>query len=132
MLLETIVAGLLLAVMLGIVLRALGVSAIERRRVEQRAIALQEAAGALERAAALRWDDLHPDRLAQIKLTPTVDNLLSQPTLTWTVTPDESPPGAKRIRVDLSWQDLRGQQPASVRLNYWAYPPAGNSAQEAP
>ncbi|MEX2113398.1 MAG: hypothetical protein WD845_09445 [Pirellulales bacterium] len=132
MLLEALVAGLLLAVMLGLVLRALSVTAIERRRVDHRAIALQEAAGVLERATALSWDDLDPQRLARIQLSPTVDDLLPQPTLVWTVTPDESQPGAKRIRVDLAWRDLRGQQPASVRLNYWAYAPAEIAAKEAP
>ncbi len=62
MLLEAIVAGVLLAVMLGLVLRTMTLGAIERRRTDHRAIALQEAAGALERAAALPWDQLTEQR----------------------------------------------------------------------
>ncbi len=105
--------------------------AIERRRTDHRAIALQEAAGAMEQAAALRWDEITPDRLARIELSPDVDQLLPRPELTWSVADDASA-GAKRVRLNLTWMDLRGEQPANVHLNYWAYSPLPAAAKENP
>jgi hypothetical protein len=132
MLLEAIAAGALLAVMLVLVLRAMSATALERRRTEHRAIALQEISGAMERAAALPAQEISPETLDRIQLSPTLDDLLPRPKLTWTVTPDDALPGAKHIRAVLAWQDLRGGQPADVRLDYWAFTPPTVASQEAP
>jgi hypothetical protein len=132
MLLEAIVAGALLAVMLGLVLRAMTLGAIERRRTDHRAIALQEAAGAMEQAAALPYDEITPERLARIQLSSKVNKLLPRPALTWTVTQVDASPPARQVRLDLTWQDLRGVRPADVRLNYWAYSPSPVAAKENP
>jgi type II secretory pathway component PulJ len=131
-LLEAIAAGALLAVMLALVLRAMSATAVERRRMEHRAIALQEVAGAMERAAALPAQEISPETLDRIGLSPKIDDLLPRPKLTWTVTPDDSLAGAKHIRAVLTWQDRRGGRQADVHLDYWAFTPPIVAAQEAP
>jgi hypothetical protein len=131
-LLEAVAAGALLAVMLALVLRAMSATAVERRRTEHRAIALQEITGAMERAAALPAQEISPQALERIGLSPKIDDLLPRPKLTWTVTPDDSPAGAKHIRAILTWQDLRGGQPAEMHLDYWAFAPPTVASQETP
>jgi hypothetical protein len=130
-LLEAIVAGALLAIMLTLVLRAMTVTAVERRRTEHRATALQELAGAMERATALPAQEISPQKLERISLSPWIDDLLPQPKLTWTVT-DEAAPDAKHIRAVLTWQDLRGQHPARVHLDYWAFAAPNTASPEVP
>jgi hypothetical protein len=132
MLLEAIAAGALLAVMLALVMSAMSATAVERRRMEHRAIALQEIAGAMERAAALPAREISPEKLERIALSPAIDDLLPRPKLTWTVTPDDSLAGGKHIRAVLTWQDLRGGQPADVHLDYWAFAPPNAASQEVP
>lgn len=131
-LLEAIAAGALLAVMLALVLRAMSATAVERRRMEHRAIALQEIAGAMERVAAMPAQEISPEALDRIGLSQSIDDLLPRPKLTWTVTQDKATPDAKHIRAMLTWQDLRGQQPARVHLDYWAFTPPTAASQVAP
>ena len=131
-LLEAIAAGALLAVMLALVLRAISATALERRRMEHRAIALQEIAGAMERAAALLPQEISLEMLDRIQLSPAIDDLLPRPKLTWTMTPDDSLAGGKHIRAVLTWQDFRGSQPADVSLEYWAFAPPNAASQVLP
>jgi hypothetical protein len=128
---EAIAAAALLAVALALVIRAAGGTALERRRMEHRAIALQEIAGVMERAAALPVADVSAETLNRIQLSQQIGDLLPHPQLTWTVAQDEATPDARHIRAELTWQDLRGTQPASMHLDYWAFmPPAATSLEE--
>ncbi len=127
MLMEAVAAGALLAVLLIISLRVMAAAALERRVVEKRTVAIQEAANAIERASALSWEQITPERLAEIRLSPAVEQFLAGAKLAWTVEPTASGPTAKHIRAELTWQSPNGAPSAPVRLNYWAYaPPAGS------
>jgi hypothetical protein len=132
LLLEAGVAGALLAVLLAISLRVLATTAIERRAVEKRAVALEEAASAMERAAALPWDQLTPERLAQIRLTSGVEKILVGAKLQWTVEPSTSGPTARHLRATITWQSPTGAPHAPVRLSSWAFAAAGTARGESP
>jgi hypothetical protein len=121
MLLEAIVAATLLAVLLVVSLGVLGAMARERRAVEKRAIALQEAAGALERARAIPFEEITDGRLAEIRLSPSIEEVLPGAAIAWKVEPVETTPPARHIQAEVSWQSPVGGGMAPVRLNYWAY-----------
>jgi Tfp pilus assembly protein PilV len=131
-LLEAAIAAGLLAVLMTAWLRVATFVAVERRVAEKRAIALQELAGAIERARALPWSQLTPDELATIHLSPQVEACLPGATLSWTVTPATSGPSARHIRAEIAWQSPTGAPSAPVRLSYWAYAPPKASAGGSP
>jgi len=81
-LLEVVAACGLMAVLVAVCLQMLAVTAATRRTVERRAIALQEAANLLERASALAWPDITPERLAEIDLGPRCAKSFRGPWLT--------------------------------------------------
>lgn len=131
LLLEAIVAAALLAVLLGVSLRVLGATAVQRRGVEKRVVALQEAAGAMERARALAWDELTLERLEEIAISPEAEPILSGASVRWTVEDSTSQPATRHVVVEITWQSPAGPT-APVRLNYWAYAPQGASPGGAP
>jgi hypothetical protein len=132
-LLEAIAAAALLAVLVTVCLRMFALTALERRAVEKRAIAMQEAANAIESVAALPWDQVTPERLAEIELSPSVKEILPGGALKLSVEPATTgPPGTigpqgKHVRVELTWTNATGGVDAPVRLAYWAYPRPGAS-----
>jgi hypothetical protein len=132
MVLEALVAAALLAVLLVISLRVLAAAALERRAIEKRAVALEVAAGAIERATAVPWDQLTPERLAEIRLPPSVERILAGAKLTWTLEPAGSGPAAKHIRAELAWRSPTGAPEAPLRLSYWVYAPPESLAGGSP
>ena len=131
-LLEAIVAAALLAVIGTVLLRSLGLANLERRAVQQRAIAQVELASAVERAAAMSWDDLTPQRLARLQLPPDCLPLLPDGRLTWTVEHLTAAPEAKHVRAEITWR-MPGSGPSPpCRLNFWVYRAATASAGGVP
>ena len=130
--LEAMVAGMLLAVLITLTLRMFAAAAVERRVVEKRTIALEQVAGAIERTSALAWDEITLERLAKIRLAPSIEQILPGAALAWTLEPADSNPSAKHLRAELSWQNPTGAPAAPVRLNYWVYQPASDSAGGSP
>ena len=131
-LLEAAAGGALLAVLVVILLRVLGAAALERRAVERRAIALQVAAGAVERATALEWNEIDAERLAEIRLSEGVSQILPGATLTWAVEPVQATPKAKHIQAEVAWRSPTGAAGAPVRLHYWAYAPEQTASGTVP
>ncbi len=131
MLIEAAVAGALLAVLTLVAVRVLAAASLERRRVDQQVIALQEAAGAMQRVTALPWDELTAERLAEVRLSEGAPRALPGAELRWTVEPTEAVPAAKHIHVQLSWQSPNGAPQRPVRLDYWAFAPAGTTTETA-
>lgn len=119
LLVESVAAVIVLIAALGVTVRLLGFVASERRSAERRQFAAQAAANAMEQIAALDWDDLTPDRLAQVRLDDTPAALLPGGRLAATVhEPGESdPPGVRRVRVEVRWRGSSGQDVAPVRLS---------------
>jgi hypothetical protein len=128
MLVEAVVAAALLAVLLGVSLRVLGAVGGERRAIEKRAIALQEAAGAMERARALAWNEITPERLQSIGLSPSAAQILTGAAMRWTVEPAATGPPARHLRLQITWQNPSGGPSPPLQLDSWAYAPLSSQA----
>ena len=72
LLIEVIAACGLTAVLLALCVQMLSLTALERRHIERRAIALQEAANLIERASAMPFDELSDAKLAELTISPEV------------------------------------------------------------
>jgi hypothetical protein len=116
--LETIVAGVLLAATMTVCLQLLGAHAAQRRAMQQRETAVREAANVMEHAAALPFRELTPLRLAEIRLSPEASAALPEGELTIDLAA-VSGDAAKRITVSLRWQDRNGQWLQPVQLTAW-------------
>lgn len=121
-LLEVVVAFGLLAVLITVCLKMMVSTAVGRRAVERRAVALQEAANIIERIAAMPWDQVTPERLADVELSPQVREILPGAAVELKVeaSADAGPPG-KRVGLEITWTNAAGDSDAPVRLSYWAY-----------
>lgn len=126
-LIEVLTACGLLAVLLALCIQLLSLTAIERRHVERRAIAMQAAANLVEQASIVPFDQLTDEKLAAIETSSGIARLLPDVMTTFTVVEDREDSTAKRIRVEIQWNGRGGRREPPVRLTYWAY----DSAQQA-
>ncbi len=127
-LLELIVACGLMAVLVTLSVQLLTAAATQRRAVDQRSLALAEAANVAEQISGLAWDELTAERLSKITLSPAAQQSLPQGKLLVTSTPDETAPAGQRITIEITWHAATGEPAAPVRVNLWAYRPAGGGA----
>ena len=118
--LEVIVGCGLLAVLLAVCVQLLSVEALERRNYERRAIALQEAANIIERVSAMPFEEITPQRLGDIQLSPEVEQILPGGAAQLFVEEEKGKVPSKRVRVEIKW-GTAGRTEAPVRLTYWAY-----------
>jgi prepilin-type N-terminal cleavage/methylation domain-containing protein len=120
-LLEILVSCVLLATLLTLCLQLVGVSAAQRKSAGLRETALLEAANALERVYAGRWEDLTPETAGRLSLSDQAASSLPGGNLTVEVQTPEDDPAAKRIAVEVRWEPGRGKPPEHVRLVAWKY-----------
>jgi hypothetical protein len=127
-LLEVVVAFGLLAVLLTICLQMLAATAVQRRAVDRRAVAVEEAANIIERISALPWDQVTAERLAAIRLSPDAGHSLPNGAVTLAVESSADGPRGKQVQLAITWSDPAGETERPVRLSYWMYaPPTGSS-----
>lgn len=117
--LETIVAGVLLAATMSVCLQLLGAHAAQQRTAQQRQTAMREAANAMERAAAVPFRELTPQRLAEIQLSPEASTALPDGELTVELAPVPDDSAARRVTVSIRWQDRNGEWVKPVQLTAW-------------
>jgi hypothetical protein len=122
-LLEVVVGCGLLAVLLAVCVQLLSVTALERRDIERRAIAMEEAANLIERVAAMPYTDITPEALKKIKLSPDVEQILPGGSAQLSVDAEEGEVPAKRVHVAIQWSTPAGTTETPARLTYWVYPP---------
>ena len=115
-LLEVMAAGALLAVAMTLAVHALGGMAADRRALDRRREATQEAANLMERLAATPWDDLTTEALAPVALSPEAAGALPDGTLKIAVS---SRGTLKRLAVEIRWRGQGGPPEAPVRLTSW-------------
>jgi hypothetical protein len=129
-LLEIIAAFGLMAVLVAVCLQMLSVTALARRAVERRAVALQEATNLLERVSTLPWSDITAERLSKFDVAPSVREILPgvAARLAVEATGDAGPP-AKQIRVEITWSNAAGDTDAPLCLCAWTYAPATEAAR---
>lgn len=118
---EVIVASGLLAVLIAIVLQALGAIAAERRATEKRTAALAEAANIMEQVTSLSWREIDESRLNAIATSPSLEKIAPGLNLKVGLEPVSSSPPAKHVWVNISWPNNAGRMEAPVRLDYFAY-----------
>ncbi len=116
-LLEVATAGALLAVAMTMSVQVLGWLAADRRAVDCRREAAQEAANVMERLAATPWDDLTPEALGAATLSPEALKALPGGTLKATVVPVGA---LKRLAVEVRWVAAGGRPESPVRLTSWS------------
>lgn len=98
----------------------------ERREFQRRLFAEVEAANALERASALKWEEVSPSAPLPIELSAAARETLPQGSLkidVMALDASDLAPAARKVRVEVGWKDRAGQAAKPVRLTKWLYPP---------
>ena len=122
-LIDAAVATALLAALLTFSLRAMTTMAAGRRAGEHRAVAVQLAAGALERAGALAWDDLTSEKLAALAHDHPIDAALSGAQLKLFVDESTGDPSGRHVCAEISWP-TNSKPTKPVKLHRWFHRPA--------
>lgn len=122
-LVELTIAAVLLGVAMTATVQILGWVAAERRSLERRQCAAQEAANLMERLAARPWNRLSPAEVRDVALSEPARRLL--PGAELTVAVDEpsrtGPVASKRIALRIRWRNRAGGWDAPVRLSSWTF-----------
>ncbi len=119
--LELLFAGALLATLMTVCLQMLAATAAQHRAAEDRQTAIREAANLMERLGAISFDDLTPQRVAQVQLSQQARRALPGGELEIELNGPADQPAVKRIVVLLRWQDKTGRFVRPVRLVAWRY-----------
>jgi type II secretory pathway pseudopilin PulG len=125
---ELVFAILIVSVMLLTLARVMSIAANQRRELGRRQIAVQEANNLLERITGRDWDEIDESKLASIELSPRAKQSLPAAELRIQVQPEDGPPPAKRIVVEVGWQAHGPDAVATVRLSAWKH----RRAEDAP
>jgi hypothetical protein len=123
MLLETAVACVLLVALAGVCLKSFAAAAAQRLAIDQRQIAIREAANVLEKLTATPWDDV--DKAADKSFADAAQKSLPKELdggeVKVEIAPAAGEPAAKRLAVTIRWQDKDNQWVEPVRLTAWRY-----------
>jgi hypothetical protein len=122
-LIEVLAACGLTAVLLALCVQILSLTALERRHIERRAIALQEAANLVERASALPFGDLSAANLAELSLSPEVAAILPHAKSSFSITDEPGDLPARRVRLEIRWQGRGGREESPANLTFWTFAP---------
>ena len=121
-LLDAMVATALLAVTITLSAQAISTISRAQRSAEDRSIALQIAAGALERVAAWPSQQVTADKLDEYSREHPTSDALPGTELVLTVDEVADEPAARRICSEVRWRDGAAFS-KPVRLYYWLYRP---------
>jgi hypothetical protein len=125
--LEVTLALVVLSVVVTALAQLLATAAAHRRASEERRLALQEAANQAERLALWSWDETSPERLGGLKASGDLLAAVPSATLNVALSDEVGPPAAKRVRIDVQWNDAAGQPAQPVGLTLWKHRPAEDS-----
>jgi prepilin-type N-terminal cleavage/methylation domain-containing protein len=109
----------ILAVAMSVTVQVLGGIAAQRRAIERRQYAAQEAANVLERFAARPFDGLTPEAARSVSLSDDARQALPGAELTVIVDDKAASPDSKRVAVRLRWRQRSGEWETPVRLTTW-------------
>lgn len=118
---ELVITSLLLSALIVSAIPALSWAAKQRREVERRQAGLEFLENQLERLTALSFDELTPERAGAVKIPEAFRDRWPEATLSARVI-DEPEERAKRINLELRWQEQRGGPTVPIRLTAWIYP----------
>lgn len=120
-LIELTIASLLLGTAMGLIAPALIWIARERRAADRRQEALQEVQNVLERLTARPWEAVTADLAGETQIDERVRDQLPEAKLSVEVTTVPDDTEAKRIAVELKWENGPERPAAPVRLTAWIY-----------
>lgn len=120
-LVEVTITALLLVVAMTVTAQLLGWVAAERRAVERRQCAIQEAANLMERLTSRPWSELTSETLARVPLSDEARQTLPGAELSVAAETSTAPVAARRLSLRLRWRNRSGGWEAPVRLTAWAY-----------
>ncbi len=121
--LEVSLAAVLLAGVLSVCLQMLGAVGTQHRSAEARRTAAREAGNVLERLKEVAWDDLATEVLAGVQLCEEASQALPGAKLSIEVSTAADDPDAKRLAVQIRWQDRSGRFVRPVQVVAWRYRP---------
>jgi hypothetical protein len=120
MLVEVLMAGLLLGLAMFMAVSLLAGVAGQRRSVERRGWALQEAANAMERLSAIPFEQLSQEvATAQAKLSASAEKVLHGGQIEVKISDEKVGPPMKKIEVAVHWSATNGFKERPVRLTSW-------------
>lgn len=120
---ETAMSAVMLMIAMSLIARVVGWTAAERRNLDHRQWAVQEAANLMERVSARPFEKLSTESLKELALSPEAVRTLPDASLHIDVA-DHDPAGgddSKRISLRLRWRGRSGEWEAPVRLTSWVY-----------
>lgn len=118
-LVELIVALVLLGTVMSIVVPALGWMGHLNRHSLQRQEAIQGLGNLMDELTSRPYEELTSEAAANVELPPALKDQL--PGATLQVEIQEAEPKAKRIRLELGWNQRNGRPLAPMRLTAWVY-----------
>jgi prepilin-type N-terminal cleavage/methylation domain-containing protein len=120
-LIELMVTLVIIAIAISLTVEVIGWVAAERRSLDRRHCALQEAVNLMERLTARPFEQLTADSVRDAVLSQDVAGSLPHGELTVSVRDENTPVNSKQVRVQIRWQSRTGQWQAPVRLTSWVY-----------
>lgn len=115
---EVAVTVLMLAVAMTTILHVLTWVAMERRAIERREWALEEAANLMERIAARPWKDVNAGAVKPLTLSEHLRGSLPDAELSIAVD-EKAGPQLKRVAIRIRWRNQAGTWVAPVRITSW-------------
>src|SRR5205085_259811 len=98
----------------------------EHARITERRIYAEQAIGAVaEQIGSMAWDEVTSESASRIGVPAALVEHLPGAKLAVAVK-EESSPAAKRIMLELTWQDRHGQTVEPLRLTTWEFPAAAS------
>jgi len=122
---ELMISGALLATVMVTLVPLLQWISLERRKGHLRQLAQQECANILEHLSTQPWNNINAEQAKGVELSASVQKDLRKPELEIHVIESSAPLPAKKIAVQLSWNNRAGVQMAPVRLTSWRYQQKG-------
>jgi prepilin-type N-terminal cleavage/methylation domain-containing protein len=123
-LLEIMLAAGLLGVLMTVSVQMMRVIGDRQRAAERRAAALQTVQALAEKLGNMPWDQLF-DVAEKIEIPQPMRRHLPGARFSVSVNKESEPTLAKRVIVELRWNNPRGQNSAPVRMTTWVFPDAG-------
>ncbi len=120
---ETAMSAAMLIIAMSLITRVVGWTAADRRNLDRRQWAVQEAANLMERLTARPFESLTTDSVKDATLSPEAVRTLPDATLNVEVV-DHDPAGgddSKRITIGLRWRARSGDWDAPLKLASWVY-----------
>jgi len=115
------VSLIVLTVLIGVTTQALLTISHQRRAIQRRQLALQDAANLMEEIMVLPWDDAEKERIRNFQLSDQTNDALPSATLEFDIVDEAAQPRAKRVTITISWLNRAGQIAKPVKLTAWKY-----------